>query len=82
MGTDGSLYRKGDFSIFIPARQVRTLDTTGAGDAFIGYFLAGMADGSDPGYSLTRTTAAAAIAVTRPGASGSIPALEEVLRTM
>ena len=82
LGTDGSLYRKGDFTLFIPARQVRTLDTTGAGDAFIGYFLAGIADGADPGYSLTLATAAAAIAVTRSGAAGSIPALEEVLKTM
>ena len=82
LGSDGCLYQKGDSSLFIPARRVEAVDTTGAGDTFIGYFLAAIADGADPGYSLTLATAAAALAVTRPGAADSVPSLEEVLKTL
>ena len=80
LGADGVLYRHGDMSLFIPARRVEAVDTTGAGDAFIGFFLAAMADGADPGYSLTHGTAAAALTVTRPGAADSLPSMEEVLK--
>lgn len=82
LGADGVLYRKGDFTLYIPARRVETVDTTGAGDTFIGYLLAALADNGDPGYALTLATAAAALAVTRPGAADAIPSLEEVLRTL
>ena len=80
LGADGVLYRHGDMSLFIPARRVEAVDTTGAGDAFIGFFLAAVADGADPGYSLTQGTAAAALTVTRPGAADSLPSMEEVLK--
>lgn len=82
LGAEGAIYRKGDFSHFQPARQVRALDTTGAGDAFIGFFLAGIAEGADPLYCLNLAAAAAAIVVTRPGAADSIPTLAEVKRTL
>lgn len=82
LGAEGAIYRKGDFSFFQAARRVSALDTTGAGDAFIGYFLAGVAEGDDPTYCLNLASAAAAIAVTRPGASDSIPALAEVRKTL
>ena len=82
LGAEGAIYRKGGFSHLQPARQVRPLDTTGAGDAFIGYFLAGIAENADPLYCLYLATAASAIAVTRPGASDSIPAAAEVKRTL
>ena len=82
LGADGSLYRKGAMTLFIPARRVQAVDATGAGDVFAGYFLAAAADGADPAYSLTLASAAAALAVTRPGASDAVPSLEEVLRTL
>ncbi len=82
LGADGSYYRRGDFSLYIPARRVEVVDTTGAGDTFTGYLLAAIADGADPGYAMTLATAAAALAVTRPGAAESIPFLEEVLQTL
>lgn len=82
LGADGSLYRKGEHTLFIPARRVPAVDTTGAGDTFTGYFLAAVADGADPGYALTLANAAAALTVSRPGAAESIPSLEEVLKTL
>lgn len=82
LGADGVLYRRDEVSLFIPARRVEAVDSTGAGDTFVGYFLAAVADGADPGYALTLATAAAALAVTRPGAADSVPSLEEVLKTL
>lgn len=60
------------------ARTVEAVDTTGAGDTFIGYFLAGLAEGKDVTACLELATAASAICVTRAGAAPSIPWRDEV----
>ena len=54
-------------------------DTTAAGDTFTGYFLSALASGMTPEASLDRAAKAAAIAVSRSGATDSIPSLKEVL---
>jgi ribokinase len=54
------------------------VDTTGAGDTFMGYFLAGEVEGLSAQDGLRRACAAGAIAVTRPGATTGIPTLAEV----
>lgn len=82
LGTDGAIYRKGAVELYVPARRVQAVDTTAAGDTFTGYFLAAAADGGDAAYALTLATAAAALAVQRPGAAASVPALEEVLKAL
>jgi sugar/nucleoside kinase (ribokinase family) len=51
----------------IPAPAVPAVDTTGAGDAHSGVFLAALADGLSPAGAARRANAAAALAVTRPG---------------
>jgi sugar/nucleoside kinase (ribokinase family) len=51
----------------IPAPTVAAVDTTGAGDAHSGVFLAALADGLSPADAAGRANAAAALAVTRPG---------------
>jgi sugar/nucleoside kinase (ribokinase family) len=53
--------------VHIPAPTVRAVDTTGAGDAHSGVFLAALADGLSPEAAARRANAAAALAVTRPG---------------
>jgi sugar/nucleoside kinase (ribokinase family) len=55
----------------IPAPAVTAIDTTGAGDAHSGVFLAGLAGALPPGVAARRANAAAALAVTRPGAAVS-----------
>lgn len=82
LGADGVLYREGELELFVPARRVEAVDTTAAGDTFTGFFLAAIADGADAAYALTFATAASALAVQRPGASASIPSLEEVLKAL
>ena len=55
----------------IPAPAVAAVDTTGAGDAHSGVFLAGLAAGLTVGDAARRANAAAALTVTRSGAAVS-----------
>jgi ribokinase len=56
-----------------PAIQVAAIDETAAGDAFIGYLLAGLLAGDAMSSALKRGAAAGACAVTVTGAASSIP---------
>ena len=55
----------------VPAPAVTAVDTTGAGDAHSGVFLAGLAAGLTAGDAARRANAAAALTVTRAGAATS-----------
>jgi sugar/nucleoside kinase (ribokinase family) len=55
----------------VAAPAVTAVDTTGAGDAHSGVFLAGLAAGLTPAEAARRANAAAALAVTRAGAATS-----------
>ncbi|WP_456268620.1 ribokinase [Kushneria sp. AK178] len=68
---------RGD-TLYQPARPVQAVDTTGAGDTFIGYYMAALQAGRDATTCLERATAAAALAVQRAGAATGIPTVEEV----
>lgn len=63
--------RDGQFSA--PAFPVDVVDTTGAGDTFLGYLVASRIDGADWTTALRRASAAAALSVTKAGAAASIP---------
>jgi len=56
-----------------PGVAARAVDTTGAGDCFVGVLAAGLAEGLALEPALARANRAAAISVTRPGAASSIP---------
>ena len=68
----------GGETLFEPARRVTAIDTTAAGDTFLGYYLGSIAAGLDEKECLKRAAAAAAISVQRRGAAPSVPALSEV----
>jgi sugar/nucleoside kinase (ribokinase family) len=57
--------------VHVPAPVVTAVDTTGAGDAHSGVFLAALADGLSPLAAAARANAAAAFAVTRQGPATS-----------
>lgn len=61
-----------------PARQVEAVDTTAAGDTFIGGLCAALVHGRPLPVAIGFAQAAAAISVTRPGAQPSIPFEREV----
>jgi ribokinase len=62
----------------VPAFAVKAVDTVAAGDTFIGAFVTRLVEGADLRTAVQFGCAAAAIAVTRPGAQPSIPARQEV----
>ena len=64
----------------LPAHEVQAIDTVGAGDAFNGVLAASLAEGLDLVQAATRANAAAAFAVTRPGAQGALPTRAEIDR--
>ena len=61
-----------------PSYRVRAVDTTAAGDTFTGYFIGGLLRGLAVREAMDLAARASAIAVTRLGASPSIPCLKEV----
>lgn len=78
LGKAGARLRTPDGLIETPAFAVQALDTTCAGDTYLGYLMAGLVDGVAPADAMRRASAAAALAVTRLGASASIPGADEV----
>lgn len=62
----------------VPAPRVEAVDTTAAGDAFAGYLGAGLARGLTVAEALPQAMAAGALAVTRRGASPSLPTADGV----
>ncbi len=78
VGERGVLYAGQAKSLSCPACKVHVVDTTGAGDTFCGYFLACTLQGMGVEECLERATRASAIAISRAGASVSIPRMDEV----
>lgn len=78
LGVQGSLAALGEERVRMPARPVKAVDTTAAGDTFTGYFLRGVLDGRNLEESLGLAAAASALAVTREGAADAVPAYDEV----
>lgn len=76
-GAEGALWR-GEERIEVPAFPVAPVDTTGAGDTFLGFALAGLDLGQSVALALRRAAAAAALSVQRPGAAEAIPSRAEV----
>ncbi|WP_456286660.1 ribokinase [Microbacterium sp. JZ70] len=78
-GSKGALIaRGGDIVAAVAAREVEAVDTTGAGDTFVGVLVAWLTRGEPLEAAVEAATAAAAIAVTRPGAAPAMPTREEI----
>jgi ribokinase len=80
LGKAGVRMLKKDRTINVAAFEVEAVDTTAAGDTFIGYFLSAYSDHAGSEAALERGCAASALAVTKAGAAQSIPSKEEVER--
>ena len=78
LGSKGCICAKGGTRLSRGIFKVPVVDTTGAGDTFTGYFVAALSKGFALEKALKYASAAAAIAVSSPGAAQSIPYMEEV----
>ncbi|MGY4526915.1 ribokinase [Pseudomonas sp. TE21394] len=78
LGAQGALLVTAQGHRHFPAPVVQPLDTTAAGDTFIGGFAAGLVRGLEEGEAIAFGQRAAALSVTRAGAQPSIPYLAEL----
>ncbi len=78
LGKAGVFYGDSMRLFFMDALDVEVVDTTGAGDTFIGYFVAELSRGSDIYECLKLAVKAAALCVTRQGAGDAIPERKEL----
>lgn len=91
LGEKGLVYRTQGESVYIAGHSVPTIDTTGAGDSFVGAMLAQILQTNEPLSKLKRAAihnvlcfanAAAAISTTKNGAIPSLPEREEIEQFM
>jgi len=84
LGQKGSVIFEGmnNENVIIPAWKVQAVDTTAAGDCFVGALAVGLVEGKSVNNAATFASAAAAISVTRVGAQPSLPYYGEVIHFM
>ncbi|WFU58663.1 ribokinase [Bradyrhizobium pachyrhizi] len=78
LGKRGVLALVEDQPLLVPGREVKAVDTTGAGDCFVGALASQLAIGKPLGDALAYANAAASICVQRMGAAPSMPTAQEV----
>lgn len=79
LGKDGAVYRDKNQTLKQGIYPAEVVDTTAAGDTFTGFFLASVTRGDTMEQALRTASIASSIAVSRKGATPSIPSLEEVM---
>ncbi|HHU91561.1 MAG TPA: ribokinase [Halanaerobiaceae bacterium] len=78
LGDKGSLWVDEERAQYFSAYKVKAVDTTAAGDSFIGAFAFSLSKGKSIEEAIRFATRAASITVTRKGAQSSLPYLEEL----
>jgi ribokinase len=79
LGSEGVMFSEGRTVEFIEAPKVRAVDTTGAGDCFVGWLGVGIAEGFSLRAATERACKAASLKVTREGAQTGMPYRHEVV---
>jgi ribokinase len=78
LGRRGSFFKNRSQEFWMKAFKVKAVDTTAAGDAFLGAFACGLSDEKPIQEALRFANAAGALATTRLGAQPSLPFRKEV----
>ncbi len=79
LGRDGAVLAGPGAALAVPGFSVDSVDSVGAGDAFVAALGVAMASGVAPPEAVRLACAVAATAVTRPGAQDGLPAGPDVL---
>ena len=80
LGSRGLFFQNKTEELRFPALRVKVVDSTGAGDAFVGALACGLADGKALSAALVTANAAGALACTKLGAQPSLPRKRELER--
>ena len=78
LGENGAMVVEGERTQHLPAFKVDVVDTTAAGDAFVGAFAVALTQGLEVTQAVRWGNAAGALATTRPGAQPSLPNRREL----
>jgi ribokinase len=78
LGARGAFLVSAEESVHVPGYKVEVVDTTAAGDAFVGGLAVALAQGQNLAEAVRYANAAGALAVTRLGAQPSLPTRQEV----
>ena len=79
LGSEGAVLISSDGNLSrVSAPTVNAVDTTGAGDAFVGVFAFGLASGKNPEDAMKLGIKVASMSVTRKGAQSSYPSQAEI----
>ena len=79
VGKHGARYGRGSERLAAPAYPVTAVDTTGAGDTFVGYYTAEIAAGAPVERAMRVACCAASLSIGTAGAAQSIPAYGDVV---
>ncbi|WP_137626313.1 ribokinase [Lactiplantibacillus pingfangensis] len=79
LGSKGALWVTAGHSEIVPGMKVKAVDTTGAGDSFIGSFSHYFAEGEDVPTALQHANQYAAMTVTKKGTQKSYPTKAELV---
>ncbi|MBB5153199.1 ribokinase [Saccharopolyspora phatthalungensis] len=80
LGARGSLYGNRDGArVEVPSFPVDAVDTTAAGDTFVGVLSTALGEGAEVPEALRLASAGAAVSVQRNGASSSMPTRQEII---
>jgi ribokinase len=82
LGASGAVAIHGDRTLVLPGRRVQVVDTTGAGDTFVGALAARLAAGAPLDDALDHANLAAALSVQRAGAGPASPTYEELRQAL
>ena len=78
LGSQGSVFDMDDEVLYVPARKVKAVDSTAAGDTFTAGIVVSLLEGKKMDEAIRFATKASSITVIRMGAQTSIPSREEV----
>ena len=78
LGAAGAVWTNGQTDGHVPAPRIQLVDSTGAGDAFVGILASALASGADLPAVVRRAVAGAALSVQRVGTHDSYPSAAEI----